>query len=173
METFPTEQEQPINEAIEETEQKIEVSPEVQGIMNAEKEKRVGLLNRVMSEKAAKVTGKIIHFTPLQVPALFTSAAMGESLTGEKLDGKTRFNYAMAGGFLTLSYALFFAGQHKEALAAKGAAATFGGMQFGPELIKNTIAVAKQKIPEMASFIEKTGVYISSHPELIALNLNG
>jgi hypothetical protein len=139
--------------------QERDISPEIEVIIEEAREKRAGILNKIMSERAAKITEKIIHWTPIEVPALFVSAARGETLTGEKLDGKARLNYAAIAGFLTISYTLLAMGQHKEAIAAKGAAATFGAMEFGPELVKNTVAMAKEKMAEMAPFIEKTGEF--------------
>jgi hypothetical protein len=170
METFSPEK--PIDEIVGST-QEIEISPEVQEVMNEAREKRAGILNRIMSEKAAKVTETIVHWTPIEVPALFASAAMGETLTGKKLDGKARFNYAATAGFLTLSYILFATGQHKEAIGAKGMAAIFATMQFGPEFIKGVAHMAREKIPSMAPFIERTGEFISGNPEFISLELNG
>jgi hypothetical protein len=170
METFPIE---PYEELSEDNE--TELTPEVKAVIEQFREKRAGILSKIMSERAAKITETAVLMAPgTDIIALASAAARGETLTGKELDNKSRLNHAAMAGFLTLSYTLLAVGMNREALEAKGMAATFGAMEFGPDLVQKTIAAAKQHIPAMVNFIQNTGEYLTtSDSDLTSLELNG
>ena len=129
--------------------QEMVASPEAEAVMEEFRGKRVGILNKIMSDRAAKATETIGLMIPgMDIAALAASAIHGETLAGKELDNKSRFNHAAMAGFLMLSYVLLASGNHKEALAAKGASATFAAMEFGPDsikFIKESVEAAKKK----------------------------
>lgn len=185
MEAFPT-------SSAEENNRENEHSPEIELVIEKYQNERAGMLGKIMGRRAAKVTETVGLMTPgVDIIALGASAAFGETPTGKKLDSKARFNYMATAGFLGLSYALLAMGDNRGALEAKGAAATFGAMQFGPDSYNSVLKMAKEHVPSIAPFIEKTGDFIKqtpalleethrsmtnimhNNPDLISLQLNG
>lgn len=183
METMPSAFE------IEETPQKHEVNLEKEATMDEFRMKRSGILQKIMSRKG--VEAALLLAPGLDVVALTTFAARGETLAGKELSGRSRMNYAAIAGFLGIFYTLQLSGMHKEALAARGVAATLSAMEFGPEVIEKANELAEERLPVLKEFVQRTGAFISdkfplienvrssmidfanSNPDLIALNIDG
>ncbi len=169
METFPSEQ---LPDEAVTISREIEPTVEAQKVMEEAQAKRATLLERVINRKNMEMTATIMPGIDIGTFAAF--AARGKTFTGMELNGKERVNYAAMAGLLALSYSLLAAGMDKEALEAKGAAWTFAGKQFiDSGLLQKTIDAAKEKMPSMIPFIERTGEFIGGDSEVITLNLNG
>jgi hypothetical protein len=182
-ETFPIpEQEEPIPKAEMEAAEK-------EAVMDRFKGERAGILSKVFNRKVGEAA---LLLTPgVDVVALAAFAARGETLTGKELDGRERVATAAIAGFLGLFYALQLSGMQKEALAARGMAATLGAIEFGPQLIEKARSLAAERLPSIVPFLEKTAAFVSGkanlakdiqqsminfasdNPDLTALNLNG
>ena len=166
----------------------LETGTETETTMEDFREERADLLNRIINRKTTEAA---LLLTPgIDVVALAAFAARGETLAGKELDGRERLNYAAIAGFLGLFYVLELSGMQKEAIAARGAAATLATMEFGPDLFEKTAELAREHMPSAAPFLKKTGDFIkdkrsliedvrrsmieiaTNDPGLISLNLN-
>lgn len=131
---------------------------EKEATMEQFRSERATLLAKVFNRKTIESAALLMPGT--DVAGLVAFAARGETLAGKTLDGRERVNYAVTAGFLGLSYMLQLSGAPKEALAARGVAASIGAMEFGPELIERTVSVAAKRFPAIASFVGKTGDFL-------------
>lgn len=132
---------------------------EKEAAMERSREERARLLTRIFSRKTME---SAVLLTPgIDVAGLAAFAARGETLVGKKLDGRERINYAVAAGFLGLFYAFHLAGMEKEALAARGVAASIGAMEFGPEILGQMRSFAAERTPSLAPFVEKTAGFLA------------
>lgn len=130
-----------------------------QEIVEAAQEKRRHLLKDIFTSRTADIAG---NFIPgVDIPKMTIEAAIGKTVSGEKLSARQRFDYmAMAGG-ITLAYALEFAGMMGEAMTARSAIAVMSKMEFGPELLKEAGGRARSKFPKAANLLEKTGEFLA------------
>jgi len=142
-----------------------ETDTETEVAMEGFREERAEMLQDITKRKIAETA---LLLTPgLDIAALATFAARGETFVGKKLDARERLNYAAIAGFLGLFYVLQLSGMEKEAIAARGIAATLGTMEFGPDLLEKASALARERMPSAASFMEKTGDFIKDKQSLI------
>jgi hypothetical protein len=155
METLP-----PIQSESEEIISTPEIGAEKEAVMEIFREERAGMMQKIFNRKTTEVAALLAPGVDLVALASF--AARGETLVGKRLDGRERITYAAIAGFLGLFYALQLSGMHKEALAARGLAAALGGMEFGPDLGKTAQALAEQRLPSIAPLLKKTGDYIGT-----------
>jgi len=142
-----------------------ETGTETETTMEDFRTERADLLKRVINRKTAEAA---LLLTPgVDVVALAAFAARGETLAGKELDGRERLNYAAIAGFLGMFYVLGLSGMQKEAMAARGVAATLATIEFGPDLFEKTAELAQERMPSAVSFLEKTGDFIKDKQSLI------
>ncbi len=142
------------------------VSPEEQlaeglhEIAFASQKKREEILKKTFVR--ADVIGNIVPGVDLKMAA---EAAIGKTVSGMKLSGRERFDYAVIAGGAALAYALAFSGLHGEAAAAKGLALSFATMEFGPDFFEQAAQRAETTLPQTAHLLRKVAEFTADKRE--------
>lgn len=138
-----------------------EFSPEIEAV----REERVGMIGKIFTRKTADVVGNLLP--GIDVPKLLTEAAYGTTLAGKDLSMRERMDYAVIAGLVTTAYILYFSGMPHEAKIARVTGATFSSIKFGPNILRETLALAKEKIPAMSPFIERSSSFIEDKKAIV------
>lgn len=148
-------------EASLEQESVAEFSPEVEAI----RAERPGMMGKIFTRKTADIVGNLLP--GIDVPKLLTEAAYGTTFAGKDLSAQERMSYAVIAGLVATAYALYFLGMPHEAKVARVTGATFSSIKFGPNILRETVALAKEKIPAMSPFIERSASFIEEKGAIV------
>ncbi|MBI3305093.1 hypothetical protein HYZ80_02105 [Candidatus Parcubacteria bacterium] len=127
---------------------------------------RRNLLKEIFTSRTADLIG---NFLPgIDVPKMIGEALRGETVSGEKLSSRHRFDHFAIAGATSLAYALEFAGLPAEAIAARAAAAVLSKVEYGPEFLAETARLAAERFPKTAHLLDRTATVAMRQRERFA-----